>query len=462
MMESLESRLQRLAAITDQTDLPSAADVRRRGEARRRHHRLAVVAGSCLLLAAITTPVAIVLSGASTQRNSPTTKQPAATGSTPNTSTTTSPSTKAIPTATLPPTDLFNQIAVVQGHLLLSGETASTASAKTPICVSATVDPQTLDIGSGSEASCNDPAVDGATVGVVNGDIPDSNNATISIAHLDPQTGQTSVGPVVMTYGSYSDTRPVTAYGGGWLWIYDNSTIVDGGETVNVSNPGKAELLQVSTSSGQVVDTVSMPVLYRPLMSADSDGLWIGNSVEGGQCSGCSPPSALYYVAPGSDKAVVAIPDTTLIVCWLLGNEDNLWAGIGHEASGCSQEGIWRLDGTDFQPVFTVPDQGYDPNTVIGDESDGLWTMQWTHFPTRQSPTTPSTQEIVDINPDTGAETVVAILPALVVPLTGEGSGLLQGQAVVFDGSLYLLEPPFQLNGYLGYSTLVKVTLPQE
>jgi hypothetical protein len=320
------------------------------------------------------------------------------------------------------------------------------------------MDPQTLDIGSGSEANCNDPAVDGGTVGVVTGYIPHSNNATISIARVDPETGKASVGPVVMTYGDYSDTRPVMAYGGGWLWIYDNSTIVSGAGAVNVSNSGTAELLQVSTSSGQIVDAVSAPVLFRPLMAADNDGLWIGNSVEGGVCSGCSPPNALYYVAPGSGKAVVAIPDNSLIVCWLLGSDDHLWVGIGHESSGCSQETIWRLDGTDFQPVFRVPDQGYNPNTVIGDESDGLWTMQWTHLPTGVSPT-PSPQEIVGINPDTGAERVVATLPALVVPLTDEYSGLVQGQAAVLDGFLYLLEPPFVQNGYLGYSTLVRVRL---
>jgi hypothetical protein len=321
------------------------------------------------------------------------------------------------------------------------------------------VNPESLAISAGSEASCNDPAVDGDTVGVVNAYVPDTNNATISIAHLDPETGKTSVGPVVMTYGSYSDTRPVTASGDGWLWIYDDSTIVDGSETVNESNPGTAELLQVSASSGQVVNTVTMPVLYRPLMAADNNGLWIANSIEGGQCSGCSPPDALYYVAPGSDKAVVAIPDSTLIVCWLFGSGDHLWAGIGHDESGCSREAIWRLDGSDFQPVFNVPDQGFDPNTVVGDEEDGLWTMQWSPLPTGSSDT-PSPQKIVEINPDTGAETVVATLPALDVPLTGEYSGLVQGQAAVLDGSLYLLEPPYEYNGYLGYSTLVRVRLP--
>ena len=288
----------------------------------------------------------------------------------------------------------------------------------------------------------------------MNGYIPDSNNTTISIAHVDPQTGQWSVGPVVMTYASYSDTRPVIAYGGGWLWIYDNSTIVSSAKTITASNPGTAELLQVSTSSGQNVGTVSVPVLYRPIMAADKDGLWIGNSIEGGVSN------ALYFVAPGSDKAVVAIQDRALVVCWLLASQDHLWAGIGREKSGCNHETIWRLDGTGFQPVFTVRDAGYHPNTVIGDESDGLWTMQWTRPPTGVS-STPSPQEIVGIDPDTGAERIVATLPARVVPLSAEYAGLVQGQAAVLDGSLYLLEPPFaQSERDLGYNTLVRVRLP--
>ena len=452
-MESLDSRLQHLAAIADQAELPLAADVRRRGEARRRHRHVIVAAGGLLLLAAIASPVAIVLAGASTPRISPPTKKPTTTSSTSTTTTTVVSLPPGDLSTALPPGDLINQITVSQGRLLLGGGVASTS-----ICVEATMNPQTLELASRSTPDCNDPALDGETVGIVNSYVPSSNNATISIAHVDPRTGQRSVGPVVMTYGSYSDTRPVTAYGGGWLWIYDDS-IVGGADTGTVPNPATAELLQVSTSSGRVVNTVSMPTPFRPIMAANDVGLWIGNSLEGGVCSGCSPPAALYYVAPGSDKAVVAISNSTFDVCWLLGSDNDLWAGIGHQRTGCSHQTIWRLDGSDFQPVFAVSDDGYHPNTVIGDESVGLWTMQWTHPPTGASPSA-SPQEIVGINPDTGAERVVATLPPLIVPDTGAGEGLLQGEAAVLDGSLYLLEPPFQRYGYLGYSTLVRVRLP--
>jgi hypothetical protein len=132
---------------------------------------------------------------------------------------------------------------------------------------------------------------------------------------------------------------------------------------------------------------------------------------------------------------------------------------MGRQHTGCTKETIWRFDGSDFRPVFEVPDQGYDPDTVIGDESDGLWTMLWQWPPTALPPTSPRPQEIVHINPDTGAERVVATLPPLTIPI-GQGEyGLLPGQAAVLGESMYLLEPPFRMNGYLGYSTLVRVPL---
>ena len=149
---------------------------------------------------------------------------------------------------------------MVQGHPLLSGETTATASTKTPACVSATVDPHTLHVAPGAATNCNDPAVDGQSVGVVNRSIPDSNDATISIAHRDRETGRTSVGPVVMTYGTFSDTRPVMAYGGGWLWIMTTPPSAPALTGSVVSIAGVAEVLQVSASTGRVIDTVPPPV----------------------------------------------------------------------------------------------------------------------------------------------------------------------------------------------------------
>ena len=361
-----------------------------------------------------------------------------------------SPST--FPSALLPRADTFNQISVVNGTLLLSGYLASNASSSNPTCVSAPLNSQTLDVGAITAATCDNPTLWGETVSTVAKYIPDTMNVTLSISRVDPKTGKISVGPVVMTYQQSSDSAPVTAYGGGWLWIYDVATITNPEAPATSATPTSAELLQVSEATGQVVDTVAIPKLYKPVLAANDAGVWLGNSIEG------SSATALSLVPPGSKTPDVAIASTTTPICWLLGSDDDLWLGAATGTGGCGTQTIERLNGDDFQPAFSVPDEGYHPLTVTGDEEQGLWTMQWTNPPLRGPGSSP--QEIVSINPDTGAERVVADLPIRSVPEGMGFGGLVQGQAVVFDGALYLLEPPFEQEGYLGYSSLMKVTLP--
>jgi hypothetical protein len=107
------------------------------------------------------------------------------------------------------------------------------------------------------------------------------------------------------------------------------------------------------------------------------------------------------------------------------------------------------VDGSDA-PVFSAVGTTL-PFTVIGNESDGLWSMQYA---------TPTEEEIVHIDPDTGAESVVATVPAVALPSPLTDGGLVAGQGVYFDGRLYLLEPPFHKNGYLGYESIVGVPVP--
>ncbi len=102
-----------------------------------------------------------------------------------------------------------------------------------------------------------------------------------------------------MTYESSSDTHLVTAYGPDALWIYD------------VATTNGPEPLQVSPQSGAVVDVVSMPKLYRPLLAADDGGVWVANSIEG------CPGPALSYVASGAAAPTTVIADTGLPICWL-------------------------------------------------------------------------------------------------------------------------------------------------
>jgi hypothetical protein len=242
-----------------------------------------------------------------------------------------------------------------------------------------------------------------------------------------------------MTYDHGSTSNPMTALGGGWLWIYD------------VATTNGPEVLQVSASSGQVVDTVAMPTLYRPIMAANDDGLWLGPFITGGG------PATLYRVGSRSHTATVVVSGRDS-VCWLLGSGHHLWAGIGPT---CIQQTITRFDGTDLKPAFEVADRGYEPGSVVGNEIDGLWTMQWMPpLGTTIPPPSPRPQDIVRIDPDSGAESIIARLPPVAFPISPpSNAGLADGQAVLSDGSLYLLEPPLRQGGYNGYSSLVRVAL---
>lgn len=330
------------------------------------------------------------------------------------------------PGVPLPSSELFTQISLTPDGPLLSGQTSATAASKQPTCVAATVNPVSLALGPLQTGSCGDPRLYGKTVAVVNTAIAGTNNETLSISAANPATGQVSVGPAVMTYGSYSDTRPVVAYGSQWLWVYD------------VETTRGPELLQVSAESGEVVDTVAMPELYRPFLAADDGGVWIGNSENE---SPVAP--ALSYVAAGSSEPHV-VESGPLPICWLTAAGTSAWVGAGLQGAS-AKETTERFSDSGPSDLYSTPGAS-TPLSVIGDEADGLWTFQWS----------PTGQQIVSIDPDTGAESVAATVPSVPQPEFTD-QGLAPGQGVYFDGALYLLEPPFRLDGYIGYSSIVRV-----
>ena len=336
------------------------------------------------------------------------------------------------PGVALPTSALFNQISVTSNGLLLTG--VSNANGESPetspqsTCAAASLDPQSLSVGQVQMGSCGDPLLIGRTVEAVNAYIPQSNNATISINVADPTSGHVNDGPVVMTYEDGSDTRPVIAYGTQWLWIYDNKTT------------NGAELLQVSTSSGEVVDTIRMPSLYKPLLAADDGGVWVANSIEG------SPAQALFYVPAWSSASSVVIAATNVPICWLQADGTTAWVGAGLQ-NACAKQTVERFMDDSTSPMFSVTGN-YLAFNVVGDEADGLWTLQLNA----------GVQQIVSIDPLTGAEKVAATLPYQEEPLVNQDEGLAPNQAAYYDGALYVLLPPYRQDGYLGYTSVVKVT----
>ena len=426
-MDDLDSRLVTLAGTLRVEEPVSRADLDRRVRRLRRRRR-----GSRTAIGLLIAVVTAVGAAAFWNRHGSRDVQVVAPVTTPTSTVRVTAPASRFPSVALPSGYLFDEITVVDGRLVIDGEVAGTDAAR---CASATVDARTLAVGRSREASCDDPSVYNQAIGTVTTFVKGSNdNFTIRVARVDPRTGRVSDGPVVMTYSHDSTTNPVTAIGGGWLWIYDAGT------------PKGPELLQVSEASGAVVNTVAMPQIYRPLMAANDDGLWLGPAINGGG------PATLYHVASRAKTATVVVGAHSS-VCWLLGSRHDLWAGIGPT---CGRQSIQHYKGTAIQ--FTVDDDGYDPSAVVGDAAHGLFTMQWVPPAGIGAPSvSPRPQEIIRIDPDTGAERVVARLPAVAPTLAS--MGLATGQAAYFAGSLYLLEPPFRQGGYLGYSRLLRVPL---
>ncbi|MGH2719618.1 MAG: hypothetical protein ACRDJU_13730 [Actinomycetota bacterium] len=378
-----------------------------------------------LALLAVSVPVV--------QSLAPAGKPPLRIGTTPNAPASVTATVRSV---ALPAPGEFSTIAVATGGLELEGQGPSPTGTAEAICTQAPVNPRTLKVGAIRTSSCGDPARAGQA-SIVNSYLPQSDNATLRVATTDPTTDKVAVGQVVMTYSPGSDSNPVTAYGDGLLWVYDSDSTLG------------PELLELQASTGYVERVVSMPNLDRPVLAVTGAGLWVGNSYLGGD-----EIAPLYLLKPGANSVRVVIPTTTLVVCWMVGDSTHLWVGMGLQY-GCAKQQIWRFDGDQTQPTYHVADDGYTPLTVIGNESDGLWSVVWTD-PSAVAGTLHA-REVIGIDPDTGAESVATTLaPAAMDPVLDRG--LNPGEAVVYQGSLYLLDTPSPSG--TSYTRMLKLPLP--
>jgi hypothetical protein len=350
----------------------------------------------------------------------------------------------------LPADDTFYGVSTGSGQLLVTG---IVTTSQDPPCVSVPVDPRALTLGTVTTGSCDDPASSGDRVYASSGDRvyfvvnnPDGGStaftSSIVIVTTNPTTGRSTTGPTVMRFSEASDTRPVAAYGGGWLWVYD----------VDTSNG--PEVLQVSATTGQVEDVVRTPELYRPVLAANSDGLWMGNSIEGVQLSG-----AVFHVAPGS-HVVTTVHSSGAdndIVDWMVADNGHVWAGI--RRAGSSLLNLWRFDGPTGKVAVDGPEPSLEvgPNFVVGNEQDGLWlTTPDPPFGDTTSPTENQHLDVVRLDPDTGKPTVEAQLPPL--DQVAAESGTTPETAAFFAGSYFLLQSPATGGSTDDFTQLLRIT----
>jgi hypothetical protein len=343
----------------------------------------------------------------------------------------------------LPSTYTFFGLTTDSGPLLLNGAVTST-NPNAP-CIRTPVDANALTLGAVTTGSCDDPELSGEQVAidVIN---PDGGSlaftTSIAITVTDPKTGTPKTGPVIMRISEASDTSPVVAYGGDSLWVYD----------VDTSNGPEA--IRVSATTGQVEDVAQTPQLYRPIIAANGDGLWLGNSIEG------SPtPGTVFHVAPTSHVFTTVVPSPNDAVDWMVADSDHVWAAIRPNSSTLLT--LWRFDGPTARVAFRTPEPTLEAGTnfVVGDEQDGLWlTAPDPPFGDTPAPTDNQHLDVVRLDPNTGKPTVEAQLPPL-DQLAAEMQTI-AGQAAFFAGNYFLLQAlqsPSE-SGYTAFTQLLRVT----
>ena len=310
-------------------------------------------------------------------------------------------------------------LGVLGGRIVVGDETGGTT------CRLALVQPLSLRALSDRVTPCNDPRLVGEEAAPVES-LPRAGSQTgvVRIATWDSGTGTVHLGPVVMEYGNYSDSRPEWTYGGGYLWLYD------------VDTPSGAEVLRISLSTGQVLATVKMPGLSRLALSAGANGLWMGQSVETGWPSGKPRPPLLYFVGVHTTKPEV-VPQAGLHVNWLLASGHGAWADV---QAGKGSQSVETFSGPNTAPATVrvagngtqVPDNigegPFDAPPLMYAPGTGL-VYAWPDWAQSSWPGT-SQESIVKLDPATGRTAKMATF--------GTPFGSLQAN-LVYGGAAYVL-----------------------
>ena len=163
---------------------------------------------------------------------------------------------------------------------------------------------------------------------------------------------------------AYGDTKPSWTYGGGDLWLYD---------WVDHFDP-----LRISATTGQVLQRLVVPKIWRPLLAFNNDGLWIAPT---GDSTG-----PLYRLTPGATRLTPVFKLAPGgFAWWLVASGDSVW--IDDQPRPVTNHAtIWELRGPNAVPAWhqaasaalraVVNQVGVDsPSMVVGSGSDDLWTV---------------------------------------------------------------------------------------
>lgn len=268
------------------------------------------------------------------------------------------------------------------------------------------VAPTSLRVASSARTSCENPYLAGEQVMPVESVTPvGSEIDAVRIAVRDQSTGAVHLGPVVMRYGNFSDTRPEWTYGGGYLWLYDVGT-----ENVSISTKLPAEVLRISLLTGHVLSTVLVRARTRVTLAADDDGLWMASSSE---TTGRDPilsflgESATHPVDLGLSGANVN---------WIVAVGHTAWIGLLTSSPKAVEE-MATYSSPTAPPRIAVDRRGtpaptelgqgsFDQQPVLDAPGIGLVALAPGWLDSIDAPA--SLEQVLKIDPTTGASSVLA------------------------------------------------------
>jgi hypothetical protein len=295
--------------------------------------------------------------------------------------------------------------------------------------------------------SCERPSIAAQPLVPVQFPVAGSNDSSVRIARPNRTPRRVSYGPVVMRFNHVSDTTLEWTYGPGRLWLYDVATLH------GTTGPPRAEVLAVSTTTGRVVQTDSMSRLDRPLLAADSDGLWIAASPE----SGAGPLAPTYFLASGA-HAPRLVHHSGYAAFWLVASGHAVWEDIASTTppSATVRQEIWRYDGTAGTAHRLARADNLEVLTpALQPNSAALWTIGSPQFGQGKALTCID-QQVVKIDARTGRQTILTTihLPGSPCnPEPGAGSLLFGGNSQAFAGKAFY----FLIDGLTQRTVLYRV-----
>jgi hypothetical protein len=218
----------------------------------------------------------------------------------------------------------------------------------------------------------------------------------------------TVAGKVAMHYEDASDTRLQWTTYGRSLWLYD------------VATTRGPEVLRFDARAGTLLQRTVMPRLFRPVMVANGDGLWLDPATNGG-VDGVSVAPVL-HVAFGASKPVV-VHRGGRAAMWMTASAHTVWF---EQIAGRSSVSIWRIDRTTVRLLARPRAIGFQGAYGSG----RLWEL-----------TCGEKEHLLRVDPDSGALTPVGQFPRSVnycdasMAIVGGDVFVLEGQKLYIYGA---------------------------